>query len=91
MFRFFVFALQRLAVWKKPEKKKVRARTGLAGVVLDVELEDTLDLLDLLGTLSIRETLEVLVDLGEKSRGLETVNSKGSYCIEGEKKKGGGG
>jgi hypothetical protein len=61
------------------KKTKVGGRTGLAGVVLDVELEDTLDLLDLVLTLSVGETLEVLVNLGEESRGLETVNSESYY------------
>lgn len=57
-----------------------RRRTSLAGVVLDVELEDTLDLLDLLLTLGLRETLEVLINLGEEGRGLETFNSESYFC-----------
>lgn len=43
--------------------------------ILDIELEDTLDLLDLLLALGFSETLEVLVDLDEESRRLEAVNS----------------
>lgn len=51
---------------------------NLALLVLDVEHEDTLDLLDLIETLGIGESLEVLIDLGNESRGLETFDSKGS-------------
>ena len=50
--------------------------------VLDVELEDTLDLLDLLLALGIGKGLEVLVDLNEDSRGLETINSESYKPID---------
>ena len=49
---------------------------GLTGIVLDVELEDTLDLLDLILALGLGEILEVLVDLGEESRGLEAFDGE---------------
>jgi len=56
--------------------------TNLAASVLDVELEDTLDLLDLLLTLGIGKGLEVLVDLDEDGRGLETINSESYKPID---------
>jgi len=56
----------------------------LAGLVLDVELEDTLDLGDLLLALGRGEGLEVLLDLGEEGRGLETFNGN-SYCNKEER------
>jgi hypothetical protein len=49
--------------------------TNFAISILDIEHEDTLDLLDLLLTLLRGETLEVLVDLLEESRRLEAGNS----------------
>lgn len=50
---------------------------NLAFLVLDVEHEDTLDLLDLIGTLGIGEGVELLIDLDNEIRGLETFDSKG--------------
>lgn len=57
----------------------------LAVLVLDVELEDTLDLADLLLALGLGEGLELLVNLGEDSRGLETFDDKS--CKRGKKRK----
>ena len=53
----------------------------LVGSVLDVELEDTLDFLDLILALGLGHGLEVLVNLGEEGRGLETFDVESCVMI----------
>jgi len=61
----------------RKEREKNRKHTNFAAGVLDVELEDTLDLLDLGLALSLGEGLELIFDLGEELGGLETFNLDG--------------